>query len=84
MTFKIEKGIPLPDKARRAANSLYPFDQLAEVEDSFLVPCAENETKAVRARVSSAVAQFHKRHKELGVRLAVLPVPGGVRVWRTA
>jgi hypothetical protein len=84
MTFQIEKGIPIPASARRKANSLYPFDDLRDVEDSFLVPCPAEDTKAARARISSAVGQFHKRHKESGVRLAVRPVPGGVRVWRTA
>lgn len=84
MTFTIEKGIPIPARARRTTNAIYPFAQLTAVEDSFLVPCPAEDTKAVRSRVASAVAQFHKRHKELGVRLAVLPVPGGVRVWRTA
>lgn len=84
MTFQIEKGIPIPASAHRKANAMYPFDALHDIEDSFLVPCAVEDTKAVRARISSAVGQFHKRHKESGVRLAVRPVPGGVRVWRTA
>lgn len=84
MTFQIEKGIPIPSSARRKANAMYPFADLKEVEDSFLVPCSADESQIVRSRVSSSVGQFHKRHKESGVRLAVRPVPGGVRVWRTA
>lgn len=75
MTFKIEKGVPVPEKLAKGMKK-YPFDQL-EVGDSFFVPMADN---ASPSSLFSAIAQARKR---LNINLFSAKVDGGRRVWRT-
>jgi hypothetical protein len=69
--IKIERGIPLPKKKKRAA--VYPFD-LMNVGDSFLV--SKEKIKAVR----QAVIAIPKDGRKFVTRT----MPNGLRVWRVA
>lgn len=79
VTFKVEKGVPLPPAMRDAR---YPFLDMAP-GDSFLAPCARAEWKRVRSRVSSAARAF-VRAQGSGCKLqfATRCLPEGVRCWR--
>lgn len=76
MTFKIEKGIPVPKHNTRFAKQ-YPFGKM-EIGDSFLVPLAADKSPS---SVYSALSQAKKRLK---INLTSARVDGGVRVWRIA
>lgn len=78
--FKIEKGIPAPDRHGGRGNPRFPFHDM-EVGDSFLVPLGEAPHK-VRSVLSNAIAVFHLRNKPK--RLTSKTTDDGIRVWRTA
>jgi len=80
MTFKVEKGVPLPSRGPyRRKESPYPLDGM-EVGDSFLVPCKEGEkTATVRARI-----RHYCRRNSTDSKYAIRVLPEGIRVWRTA
>lgn len=80
--FTIETNIPLPARTNPNAgtNAKYPLADML-VGDSFLYP-AEPATLADRRRLSSALASYSSRHKD--VKFAVRTVDGGLRVWRVA
>ena len=68
MTFKIEKGKPLPPR-----NARYPFSEM-EIGDSIYVP---NQT--TRGAVGQAARNYGHRN---GVKFATRTDDKGVRIWR--
>jgi hypothetical protein len=71
--YKIEKGIPMPEKNPPPGRVCrFPFAQL-EIGDSFLVP--EVKLKSIRQTC------FYYG-KKLGRKFTSAEVEGGVRVWR--
>jgi hypothetical protein len=81
MTFKIEKGVPLPSRRTKDA-LLYPFDQMVP-GDSFAVTLPEGrEIKWLRQRLSSSFASWAKRNAR-GAQAATRVEPDGrsVRIW---
>jgi hypothetical protein len=78
--FKIDKGIPVPDRQGGHGNSKYPMANM-EVGDSFFVPWGEDRLRT-RSVLSNAVAAFHLRNKPK--RFTTHREEGGIRVWRTA
>ena len=87
--FKIENGIPIPDRfanvrkalLNQARGLMFPFDQL-QVGQSFLVRCgAHPKVKALkRENVRYHMVNYMKKNKPQQFTLRV--VSGGVRVWR--
>ncbi len=76
MTYKVEKGIPIPPVAHAGGRPpRYPFAQLTEAGDSFFIPASEINPKRVR----QAAAAYSRRHS---VSLSIRAVDGGTRVWR--
>lgn len=74
MAFKIEKGIPIPDKKDGCGRpSIYPFQEM-EVGDSF--PISSTDAK----KVSNAARTFGQRHGKLFI---VRKDGRRHRVWRT-
>ena len=84
MTFKIEKGIPIPPKAERGGNSagrlgIYPWKEM-EVGDSFFIPAKDRgDAKIIQLRVGSAAKNQWQNH---GRVIVTRSLPGGIRVWR--
>jgi hypothetical protein len=76
MTFKIEKGIPIPEKQANGMKR-YPFDGLG-IGDSFFVPLPDGKSPS---GLFSAISQAKKRLK---ISLFSAKVKGGRRVWRTS
>lgn len=76
MTFKIEKGHPMPEFKSGAQNK-YPWAQM-EVGDSFFVPGSTAQ------KMRSAASHQAKRHppKRYICRKEVVDGVQGVRVWR--
>ena len=72
MSIQIEKGIPIPDRARKSS---YPFGQM-EVGDSFL---DRDAAKTISSRAYNAANIWGRNH---GVKFAGRQVEGGVRIWR--
>lgn len=72
MAYVIEKGIPLPTKAKTVCP--YPWEEM-EVGDSFLVPGAKRVTMASACRYAG---------KKRGRRYIARPMADGIRCWRTA
>jgi len=71
MTFEIEHGVPMPKLRNK-----YPFEDMAAVGDSFLVPA---DMKIGISTISSAASYAGRRLK---VKFITKTVDGGVRVWR--
>lgn len=86
--FKIEKGIPTPPPGRgRGVGSQFPFADMGEVGDSFLVELdpeegAENENKLLVRRVRQAALGASRKYSP--AKFTVRKVEDGLRVWRTA
>lgn len=76
MAFKIEKGVPIPQKQAEGMKR-YPFDGLG-IGDSFFVPLAAGKSAS---GLFSAISQAKKRLK---INLFSAKVKGGRRVWRIA
>lgn len=75
--IKIETGIPVP--APRFQDAVYPFKKM-QVGESCLVPPKEDETgRALRERVSAALAHYHR---DGSMKFCSRKVDGGIRVWR--
>lgn len=74
MTFKIEKGVPIPPKIASSIKK-YPFEKL-KIGDSFFVPLADGKSPS---SLFSAISQAKKR---LGINLFSAKVKDGRRVWR--
>jgi hypothetical protein len=74
--FEIEKGYTPPPPAR--GRSLYPFSQM-EIEDSFFVPCGDDDVRTVERRVSASAAQYGRR---TSTKYTTRREDDGVRVWR--
>jgi hypothetical protein len=81
MEIKIEKGVPIPARPKRADK--YPFAQM-EVGDSFAIPSSEFRPPALIKSVAiSAYRSWALRNKSDWKFKACL-VENGVRIWRTA
>lgn len=74
MIFRVESGVPLPEK-RHA----YPW-ALLEVGQSFLVPYGVSG----RQRVWNTLTSCRRNAQKSGKRFAIRSVANGLRVWRTA
>ena len=83
MTFKVEKGVPLPPSVKGVSpgECPYPFEEMA-VGDSFKVPAStEREQKIARQKTSA----WAKRMRARGMprfRITSRSGPGFVRIWR--
>lgn len=75
MTYKIDKGIPMPDPTRNRPTKRYPIRDM-KVGDSFIIP-----TKELPKHVGQSVRNSAGYY---GRKVSVRKVKGGVRVWRTA
>jgi hypothetical protein len=86
MTFVIEKNIPAPPPSRgRGAAPNFPFEQMLEVNDSFLVEIdpaesADMDNKLLVRRVRQAALWANRKYAP--AKFTVRKVEGGVRVWR--
>jgi hypothetical protein len=67
-TYKIEKGVPLPDTLRTPT---YPFKEM-EIGDSFFV-----ESRSKKAGI-------HSTAKHYGITITIRKQGSGFRVWRVA
>lgn len=84
MSFKIEKGIPIPAIERVERKRKYPLDTMA-IGESFFVP----GTKA--SSMHACITRFHKAtkgkkdqgSKKFCVRTVTEDGVAGARVWRT-
>ena len=77
--MKIEKGIPIPQAARRSFrkhHDLYEIVEKMKVGDSFLV-----KESLIYKGVFSAKNALERKY---GIKLAQRKTPEGVRVWRMA
>ena len=76
--FKIEKGIPIPEKRTRMGGSIYPFDKM-KVGDSFhLGDKARNYGEAHTVMIKAYLyGRYHNK------KFSVRKVEDGYRVWRT-
>lgn len=89
MAFVIEKGIPLVASPRGRRPVEFPFTDMTEVGDTFLIPIEAGEdgelpVKAIdswrrKVRIGAKPVQ-----KEFGVKFTTALVPEGLRVYRTA
>lgn len=75
--YPIERGIPVP-KVRPAGGPKYPWGSL-QVDESFLVPCAEIDLASVMNGLTSCKSWAQKK---LGYRFVMRRTNKGVRVWR--
>jgi hypothetical protein len=86
MSFVIEKNIPAPAPGRgRSASSGFPFADMTDVNDSFLVelnpdPEADTENKLLVRRVRQAALWAGRKYAP--AKFTVRKVDGGLRVWR--
>jgi hypothetical protein len=71
MNFRIEKGVPLPER-KAGRRQLYPFTEM-KAGSSFLAPIAAELN--IRA-----AASYQNRTTKM--RFAVHRMPNGIRVWR--
>lgn len=80
MTYKIEKGLPIPQSPTGIKTHEYPFADM-EVGDSFFV-----EDIGKRSSVSSAAVSFAGRQAGYGktFRASIRRDGTGLRVWRVA
>ena len=79
--FKVEKNVPIPVQNYREAR--YPFDDM-QVQDSFLVPTADFESRRVKSPMQSlrgSIKSYCRRHADKSFK--VFKVKEGFRVWRT-
>lgn len=87
MSFIIEKNIPAPPPGRgRGASAGFPFADMTDVGDSFMVetspdPEAATENKLLMRRVRQAALWAGRKYQP--AKFTVRKVDGGVRVWRT-
>lgn len=72
--YKIEKGVPLPDKCRSTRK--YPLREMA-IGDSFLIPGAADKQK-------SLVGSIHSCAAVLGKKIASRREGSDLRIWRIA
>jgi hypothetical protein len=73
--MKIEKGIPMPGR-NKPRNTKYPWEQMEEVGDSFLVP-----SDAGVATFRATAHNYGLRHNK---KFTIRAVGGGrYRCWRT-
>jgi hypothetical protein len=85
--YMIEKDIPAPPPGRgRSASASFPFAQMTDVGDSFLVETdasaeADTANKLLVRRVRQAALWANRKYKP--AKFTVRKVEGGVRVWRT-
>lgn len=77
-TFKIEKGISIPQKSGR--NPLWPFTLMEEIGDSVLIPI-ELYTRSQHTLIMNA-ARNSGNKKEPKWKFQSRVVDGGVRIWR--
>lgn len=88
MTIQIEKGIPTPPPGRgRGAGTGYPFEDMAEIGDSFLVGLDEGDesdeaNKLLVRRVRQAALGAGRKYAP--AKFTVRKTTDGVRVWRIA
>ena len=74
MTYRVERGIPVPSREPK-----YPLLDMA-VGDSFLVECTKQERDKVQKRLVSRAMYFGRRNN---VTYTCRIVDKGVRCWRT-
>lgn len=81
MTFKIEKGVPVPPRKGAIGESLYPFADMSP-GDSFVVQATKERPSAkLRSRLTGAACAWAKRRAP-GSRFATRVEPdGNVRIW---
>ena len=82
--MKVEKGIPIPSKGINQIGNKnnpqkYPWCELTEAGDSFLVPVAADMTKKQIESLQSSVSGCGLRKK---IKITTRQVKGGIRVWR--
>ena len=88
MSFVIEKGIPTPPPGRgRGAGASYPFEDMGDIGDSFLVPLDESDdsdeaNKLLVRRVRQAALGAGRKYAP--AKFTVRKQADGVRVWRVA
>lgn len=75
--FKVESGIPME---RQPRETKYPFDKM-KVTDSFLVPKNGKSPNSIRPAIYAALKNFNKNQKK-PIKLSMLTVKEGLRVWR--
>lgn len=84
-TFKIEKGIPMPEVVQPKRLKPYPFAEM-DIGDSFFVP-HEKGTEATSSDLSllkgrlTASWKYRQWKHELASQFSAVAVEGGVRVW---
>ena len=77
--FKIEKGIPLPDRCYKSSLShLIATLRGLEIGDSFVVPISEAKGR------NNLAARLSMDAKKTGRNYGTRQVEGGYRVWRVA
>jgi hypothetical protein len=75
--YKIEKGIPIPQKLGR--NPLWPFSQM-EIKDSVFIPIEPYERKNHSLIMNAARNAGNKKNPKW--KFCSRRVEGGIRVWR--
>lgn len=80
--YKIEKNIPITNKAGRKKSLLFPFDEM-EVLDSFYVYLDENEYKdisSLRSTITKEISRYVKQNPDTKFKTSADET--GIRVWR--
>ena len=81
MGIQIEKNVPPPSLSEEY--SKYPFKQM-EVGDSFALGFGGiNLQNSVRSKLSSAAANYQRKHTQKKFTVRIDREKGEVRVWRT-
>lgn len=82
MTYKLEDGVPIPERGRPPKGApKYPFEKM-EVGQSFFVPVDVAHIPTYRDRIRGAAFYYATKHP--GKTFSTHVVEGGIRVWRTA
>lgn len=78
MTIEIEKNIPLPSVIF-GRKDRYPLKHMRVGDSIFIKFDADISPRYFRAKLSSLIGQWAKRHN---VKFTMRTIDGGVRVWR--
>lgn len=81
MTFKIEKGIPVPTKGLQAKPIPYPFAEM-ELGDSFVVPIPKGLDGDRLVKRLLSIAKRYRDETQADFAISARVRPEGVRVWR--
>lgn len=81
MTYKIEKGVPVPSRGLPAKPIPYPFGEM-ELGDSFVVPIPKDLDGERLVKRILSIAKRYRDDVQADFAISARVRPEGVRVWR--